>query len=409
MSSAMTGFYADLHVHIGQAGGRPVKITASSALTLQGILTTARSQKGLDLVGLVDAVTTAVRRELAEALAAGTLRSLGGGGLASRDGLVLLLGAEIELVLRGRPVHFLVFVPSMVELEAMAARLEPYVKNPSLSTQQARDLGVAELVAWCEEWGAACLPAHAFTPHRGLYGAMDQLAAEPPRGLGTAVAPRLAALELGLSADSAMADCCSELHQLTFLSNSDAHSLPSMGRECNELALRAAEWDEVRRCLQRTGERQVLTNYGLDPVLGKYHRTFCAACGVQATDPPPVLRCSVCGQERLMTLGVADRLAQVADRPFPEHPPHRPPYRKQVPLSMLPGVGTVTLRRLVEALGPELFIAHQAPLERIAAVAGERVGAVVDAMRRGTLVLQPGGGGRYGRVVGHGAARDRVG
>lgn len=404
----MTGFYVDLHVHIGQAGGRPVKITASSHLTLQGIVATARSQKGLDLVGLVDAVTTPVRGALADALSAGMLRPLGGGGLVAKDGLVLLLGAEIEVLLRGRPVHFLAFVPGMPELTAMAERMARHVKNPSLSTQRARDLTVSELVAWCEEWGGACLPAHAFTPHRGLYGAMDQLAAEPPFGLGAEVARRLAALELGLSADSTMADRCSELQPFTFLSNSDAHSLSSMGRECNWMGLRTAEWDEVRRCLQRAEGRAVWANYGLDPVLGKYHRTFCPACGVQATDAPPVLCCPSCGQSRVI-VGVADRLAQVADQPFPRHPLHRPPYRKQVPLAMLPGVGRVTLSRLVAALGPELIIAHQVPIDAIAAVAGEHVATMVNAMRGGALLLDPGGGGRYGRVVGDGGPSGSVG
>jgi hypothetical protein len=30
--------FADLHIHVGQAGGRPIKITASKALTLDAIV-----------------------------------------------------------------------------------------------------------------------------------------------------------------------------------------------------------------------------------------------------------------------------------------------------------------------------------------------------------------------------------
>ena len=47
--------YGDLHIHIGRTKeGKAVKITASPALTLENIIRAAE-QKGLRLVGIVDA------------------------------------------------------------------------------------------------------------------------------------------------------------------------------------------------------------------------------------------------------------------------------------------------------------------------------------------------------------------
>jgi PHP family Zn ribbon phosphoesterase len=73
--------FADLHVHIGRAEGRPVKITASRNLTLAAIIQDIAPRKGLDIVGVVDAGTTPVFNELQEMLQQGSLRSTTGEGL----------------------------------------------------------------------------------------------------------------------------------------------------------------------------------------------------------------------------------------------------------------------------------------------------------------------------------------
>ncbi len=393
--------FADLHVHLGRAAGRPVKISASASLTVEALLAFARAQKGLDVLGLVDAATTGGLADLRAAVAAGRLHPLGGGGLAGADGLVILPGAEIELLISGARVHFVAFVPDLAATEALHDLLRRHVTNPWLSSQMARGLALQGLWEAVTRLGGMLWAAHAFTPHRGLFGcAVERAEAPPPAGIGETLWRRFAALELGLSADSAMADRLSELSDLTYLSNSDAHSLETLARECNLMRLNGApDWDELRRAILREGGRGIAANFGLVPALGKYHRTACARCGWQADGPPPVTACPTCGSERVV-LGVLDRLTQIADRPTPVAPPHRPAYRPQVLLRMLPGVGPATARRLVAEVGPELHVLHRAELSRIAAVAGERVAEVVGAARTGALVLRAGGGGRYGAVLG---------
>ena len=87
---------------------------------------------------------------------------------------------------------------------------------------------------------------------------------------------------------------------------------------------------------------------------------------------------------------------------------HRPPYKRLVPLqeiiakSLERGVETKGVQalyeRVVQELGPELAILQAAPVEAIAAVAGERVADGVGRVRRGDLVIQPGYDGVYGTV-----------
>ena len=70
----MRNVYADLHVHIGSAGGRAVKITASRKMDLHSVLFEAAPRKGLDMIGIVDAGSVLVSAEIEAMLKTGELR-----------------------------------------------------------------------------------------------------------------------------------------------------------------------------------------------------------------------------------------------------------------------------------------------------------------------------------------------
>ena len=79
--------------------------------------------------------------------------------------------------------------------------------------------------------GGLIVPAHVFTPHKGIYGSTA------PRMADVLDTSLVDAVELGLSSDSSMASYIRELDQTPFLTNSDAHSLGKIGREYNELQI----------------------------------------------------------------------------------------------------------------------------------------------------------------------------
>ncbi|GAJ23099.1 unnamed protein product, partial [marine sediment metagenome] len=132
-------------------------------------------------------------------------------------------------------------------------------------------------------------------------------------------------------ADTEIADHLKELAKYTFLTNSDAHSLPKIGREYNIIELEKANFKEILLALQRKEGRKIYANYGLDPKLGKYHRTFCEICNYTATSNPPVYQCEKCGSDKIVK-GVFDRIVEIGDYQQSVSPSHRPPYYHQVPL-----------------------------------------------------------------------------
>lgn len=392
-------WYADLHVHLGSAAGvRPVKVTASPQLTLPGILAECALRKGIHMVGVVDAGTEGGLAELAALLEAGVLEPQEGGGLRYEGRVVLIPALEVELaappaVEPGGPAHFVAYLPDFDAIAGLAGALAGRVRNPRLSSQPC-GLTPVQFAALVEGLGGFVVPAHVFTPYKGLLGSMaDRIAAVLPD-----VAPEtVPAVELGLSADTDMADRISELHRFAFLTNSDAHSLGRIGRECNALLLEAPTFAELRLALGGIQGRRIAANYGLHPLLGKYHQSRCPRCGAPLPGPRAPERCPRCGSPAARQ-GVGDRISALADLPPGVHPPGRPPYHRQIPLQFIPGLGPRARQRLLEAFGSEMAVLHEAAPGRLAAVVGERLAERIAAAREGRLALVPGGGGRYGRV-----------
>jgi len=392
----MREYFCDLHIHIGRTSEqRPVKITAARDLTFAGIARECVERKGIEVAGIVDCASPGVLRDIRAMLDSGEMVELPGGGLRYREALTVILGAELEAAeADGRGGHYVSYFPTVAALAEFSAMAAGLVTNLELSSQRCR-VPAQSLWALVTAVGGVFVPAHAFTPHKSLYG-------NCARRLGEIFSPEairsIPALELGLSADSHLADRLAELADLTFLSNSDAHSLPKIAREYNVVAMAQPDYSELLLALRREGGRRVLANYGLDPRLGKYHRTACPDCGRIAGGEPPVLACTACGSTQV-TRGVLDRLVAIADYPEPRHPDHRPPYHYQVPLQFLPGLGPVALSKLLNRFGTEMAVLHRAPEEDLVAVVGAKVAAGILAARHGRLALLPGGGGRYGRAV----------
>ena len=392
----MRKFFADLHVHIGSAGnGSPVKITASRNLTVLKILEECLVKKGIDLVGVVDSSSPRVQKDLAALLDAGELIELAEGGLRYREKVTLILGAELETV---ENVHCLSYFPDFRALREFSRIISSpgRVSNINLSSQRC-GLSMQQLWEIVDGLGGFLVPAHAFTPHKGLYGSCVRSAEEiltPPAW------DAIPAVELGLSSDSYYADMISELAAKTFITNSDAHSLPKIAREYNIITMLDANFRELILALRRESGRSVSGNYGLDPRLGKYHRTFCDYCQRAADEQPPVALCKTChatvGGSK-MTMGVLDRIFLIRDKPFSVSPEHRPPYVHQIPLENIPGVGPKTLGKLLRS-HTEMDILHKLCPAEIADLTTTEIAKIIIAAREGLLSVQAGGGGRYGRV-----------
>ncbi len=384
----MNKYFADFHIHIGRALGKPVKMAAAPSLTLENLFVHARESKGMDMVTVIDGVCTGVQQELSELVRDGRLVLMPGGGYEFENGLKVLLGAEIEIAgPYGGAAHFGTWFATLEQAADFSEWLATVQKNTSLSSQRART-DAYDLQQQVLSREGIFIVHHAFTPHKGLYGncvAHMQEMLDPGS---------VDALELGLSADTDMADCLSELQNISFLSNSDAHSLPKIAREYNVLTMANPNFEEVRKALRRIQGRKVAANYGLEPALGKYHRTYCLNCGQLW---PKLQTSCTCGSTKHVR-GVYDRLLEIQDTPHPVHPPGRPGYVHQVPLEFIPGLGPKLRAKLLSAFSTEMRVLHEATVNELADVVGQALALRIDEARNGRLTIASGGGGVYGKV-----------
>ena len=189
----------------------------------------------------------------------------------------------------------------------------------------------------------------------------------------------------------------SELENKTFVTNSDAHSLPKIAREYNKLLVEDISFKEVAKALKCEDGRRVLANYGIDPKLGKYHRTHCDNCDCTIETKEPVEICPKCGSDKV-TFGVFDRIELIKDKKQTQSPANRPPYIYQVPLTFIPGVGSKTIDKLLQSFETEMNILHKLSEDDIEAVVGEKIAKNIVNAREGKMKVESGGGGIYGKV-----------
>ncbi|MFE7062514.1 endonuclease Q family protein [Sutcliffiella sp. NPDC057660] len=388
----MQDYFTDLHIHLGSTlSGKPVKITASRKMTIEAVMEEARTRKGLDMIGVIDCHVPEVLVQLGNLVKAGVANEQADGGIQFGE-TTLILGTELEIHDENCQglIHVLCYFPKRETMIEFSRWLSERLKNITLSTQRVYENAVV-IQEKVRELDGLFIPAHVFTPFKSLYGK------GVVQSLREVFDPELIdAVELGLSANTAMASALSELDRYSFVSNSDAHSVGKIAREYQKINMMEPTFEELKAALHERDGRGITANYGLDPHLGKYYRTACVEC-LQVVDGvgAVVEGCPGCGHARL-TKGVSVRIEEIRDQAASSR--ERPPYIHQVPLDFIPGLGPKTLQNLREVFGTEMKILHEATFEQLASVIGEKVAQLIVKARRGELTFHSGGGGRFGRV-----------
>jgi uncharacterized protein (TIGR00375 family) len=395
----MEEVFADLHVHIGRSeSGKPIKITAARSLNFANIARECADRKGINIVGIIDCASPYVIEDIENFLKTGEAYEIKDGGIIYKDKVCILLGSEVETSEVSRngkcgAAHNVCFFPHLEDIKAFSREMSTHIKNITLSTQRSNVSGY-ELIDIVEKYNGILIPAHCFTPFKSYYGnCVDKM-----KDIFKEKFDKIFAIELGLSADTMLADTISELEDKTFVTNSDAHSLPKIAREYNKMIVEDISFKEVVKALKGEDGRKVLCNYGLDPRLGKYHRTFCDECNQVIETKEPVSVCPKCGSQKV-TFGVFDRIELIKDKKESKSPANRPPYIYQVPLTFIPGLGAKTIDKLLDKFGTEMTILHKLSQDDLEAVVGEKVAKEIILAREGKMKLQAGGGGTYGKVA----------
>lgn len=397
----MNGFIrinADLHVHGLYSG-------AVSSQMVPKVIGEQTPLKGLELVGTGDILNgkwiKLVKEQLKESGEEGILEH--------ENGTKFVLQTEIEDANR---VHHVILFPSLSKVEEVREKLKGKCKDLDSDGRPKiwmKGEGIAEI---CREGESLIGPAHGFTPYFGIYSKFSSY-----KDCYGDRWKEICFLELGLSADTDMADRISELHDLTFLSNSDSHSpWPNkMGREFNTLLVKEISFEEIKKALKREGGRRCVLNAGFNPLEGKYHKTRCVGC-LTFFEPKEAeafsWRCPSCG--KAIKKGVDFRISELASLGGGVHPEHRPEYKHIIPLSEIIGLALGVKnawsekvqqewKRFVERFGNEIKILLGVGEEKLEEV-NPKVAEFIGYFREGKIKYVPGGGGVYGQLVPPGKA-----
>jgi PHP family Zn ribbon phosphoesterase len=390
-------FYADLHVH-----SRYARATSRNADLVELALWARR--KGVGVLGTGDFTHPAWFGELEERLVPAEpglyrLRDELDRAVAERlpascrGPLRFLLQVEVSTAFhrdgRARRMHHLLYVP---DLQAAATLRERLGRGGNLAEDGRPTLAMdaSELLAATLDSGdgAYLVPAHVWTPWVGVLSATAGF--DSIEDCYGELAGRIFAVETGLSADPPMSWRVSRLDRFRSVSFSDAHAPSRLGREATELATEL-DYFAIRRALE-TGEG-FLGTVELFPEEGRYHLSGHRGCGV-------------CG--RRLTMGVLQRVEDLADRPAGTRPAGAPASRNLLPLDeVVAGVeglrpASKTVRRTVDAmlerLGPELPILERVALDAIEGAGFPAVAEAIGRVRRGQVVRDPGFDGQYGSI-----------
>jgi DNA helicase II / ATP-dependent DNA helicase PcrA len=406
-------FYADLHVH-----SRYARATSRNADLVE--LAWWARRKGIAVLGTGDFTHPAwfgelkqglvpaepglfrLRDELDQAVVERLPRSCQGP-------LRFLLTTEVSTAFRrdgrARRMHHLLYVPALETAATLSDRLGRSGNltedgRPTLA-MDAGDLLEATLESGD---GAYLVPAHVWTPWVGVLSATTGF--DSIEACYGELARHLFAVETGLSADPPMNWRVSRLDRFRPVSYSDAHAPSRLGREATELATEL-DYFAIRRALETGDGLQGTVEFF--PEQGRYHLSGHRRCGVRL-EPAEArrarMRCPVCG--RRLTMGVLQRVEDLADRPAGVRPAGAAGWRNLLALDELvagvTGVGPTskTVRRtidaMVELLGPELPILERLPLEAIDKAGFPAVAEAIGKVRRGEVVRDPGFDGQYGSI-----------
>ncbi|MHA1934388.1 MAG: endonuclease Q family protein [Candidatus Thorarchaeota archaeon] len=353
----------------------------------------------------------------------------------SHDDVYFILTTEFE---DADAIHHLIIIPNFESVEQLRKSLKQHSPNidAKWGGRPRINLKGEELAGLVRDTNGLIGPAHAFTPFRSIFRESKYESLSECYGSETA---HIHFMELGLSADTEIADAIPELNRLTFITSSDAHSPApdKLGREFVRFKMESPTFDELRKGLLRQSGRMPILNVGFNPRLGKYYLSFCSKCrrtlvireGSDAPHFDDVNLHLYCNnqeeQNRLLDaihnrrvpcpadgkpirLGVRDR-ANMIGKGRGKSPPHRPPYLDIPPLLELlttalevKSTSSKKVRlaydQMRNTFGSEIEILTNTPTKALGGI-NEKIMAMISAYRDKTVSYIAGGGGRYGKLV----------
>jgi len=391
---------ADLHLH-----SRYSRATSGE----MNIPTMARwaMRKGINLLGTGDFTHPIYLEEIRSTL------SEAGNGLYKihpASPVFFMLTTEVSSIYpyngKTRRIHNIVIAPSIVIVEKINNLLKRY-GNLSADGRPILNTPAKNLIEMILNISPDCLfvPAHAWTPWFSIFGSnsgfdsIEECFGEYSR--------YIYAIETGLSSDPKMNWRLSALDRITLISNSDAHSPNKLGREANVFDCRM-DYHEIIDVIKKKDRKRFLYTIEFFPEEGKYHYDGHRLCNISSSPSETKAYngiCPVCNKP--LTIGVMNRVEELADRGYGFIPPQAIPSRYLVPLDEIiaaalgTGANTMKVRKEYENLlssYTEFEILLDLADDELYRITDEKIAEGILRVRNGKIKVTPGYDGVYGKV-----------
>jgi len=215
--------------------------------------------------------------------------------------------------------------------------------------------------------------------------------------------------ETGLSADPAMLWRIPDGRKLALISNSDSHSPAKIGREANVFDLPFLSYSSIITAIKTKDPRNFLYTVEFYPQEGKYHYDGHRNCGV-VLSPKESKKynniCPACGKP--LTIGVLNRIEELADKPEGFRPEDSVPFKSLAPLGEIiadalgvtPGTKQAEkeYKELIGKFGSEFDILLEASSSELEAATLPEIAEGIIRTREGKVYVEPGYDGVYGKI-----------
>ncbi|MFH1631292.1 MAG: endonuclease Q family protein, partial [Candidatus Aenigmatarchaeota archaeon] len=252
------------------------------------------------------------------------------------------------------------------------------------------------------------IPAHVWTPWYAIFGSMSGFnSLEECFGEKT---KHIHAVETGISSDPAMNWRLSFLDNVSLVSFSDSHSgYPwRLGREACIFNIEGFNYEKMIHAIKT--KEDFLFTVETSPSYGKYHYDGHRNCEVSFSPEETKKHngiCPVC--KKPLTIGVANRIEELADRPEGFVPKGAIPFKSLIPLSEIISalIGSSIASKktweiyntLMNKFGTEFNVLLNAEESELKKIVKDRVAEAIIKNRKGTIKIQPGFDGEYGKPI----------
>lgn len=397
----MSKVIADLHIHSRYARA------CSKDLSIK-TLSQYSKIKGVNLLGTGDFQHPEWIKELKKELSDDSETGI----FKSKYGMDFMLTTEISFVYtqggKGRRIHLVTLAPNFEVVDQITEALG----RKGRLDYDGRPIFGMSCIEYVEMMMSISkdieiIPGHAWTPWFGMFGSKSGF--DSLKECFQEKTKLIHAIETGISSDPAMNWRLSQLDNISIVSFSDSHSYWPwrMSREATVFDLKELSYKNI---IDSIRNQEIAETFEFFPEEGKYHYDGHRNCNVVVSPAECRKLKDICPKcKKPLTIGVAHRVEELADRPEGFKPKNAKPFRNVIPLSELIGaaIGSPVASKktfevyykMIKEFGNEFNVLFDIEEEKLKKIVDEKIASLIMQNRTQKVKFTPGYDGVYGHPI----------